>query len=203
MEIFLRYDKSVGRMISKDDYINECLGGLPNVDLLSEQWERLPSAYDSEADTLKHIKRVNELLLFACQDLLRRAMRHDDSKLIEPEKNKFDEMTPKLKGLTYDPSEGSEYQKSLVELGVALKHHYANNSHHPEFYENGVNGMDLLDLIEMFFDWCAATERHENGNIYTSIMQNQKRFELSEQVANILKNTAERYYRKYQRFSVS
>ena len=103
--MILRYDKYVGRLISKDDYVKECLGGLPNVSMLEEQWERLPAAYDSEADTLKHIKRVNELLLFACQDLLKRAMQHDDSKLIEPEKSRFDEMTPKLKGMTYGSDE--------------------------------------------------------------------------------------------------
>lgn len=195
----LRYDKYAGKFISKEDYISECFGGLPNESMLSEQWEKLPAEYDSEADTLNHIKRVNELLLFACQDLIKRAMQHDDSKLKSPEKQKFDEMTPKLKGLTYG---SDEYKKSLDELGVALKHHYENNSHHPEFYENGVNDMDLLDLLEMFFDWCAATERHENGNIYTSITQNQKRFELSDQIVSILQNTAKRYYRKNERFSV-
>lgn len=195
----LRYDKYTGKFISKEDYVNECLGGLPNADLLAEQWEKLPAEYDSEADTLKHIKRVNELLLFACQDLLKRAMQHDDSKLKSPEKQKFDEMTPKLKGLTYG---SDEYKKSLDELGIALKHHYANNSHHPEFYENGINDMDLLDLLEMFFDWCAATERHENGNIYTSINQNKERFKMSEQLQEVFRNTAKRYYRKSERFSV-
>lgn len=189
--MILRYDKHIGRLISKDDYIKEYLGGLPNVSLLEEQWERLPATYDSEADTLKHIKRVNELLLFACQDLLKRAMQHDCSKLMEPEKSKFDEITPKLKELTYGID---KYKKSLEDLGMALKHHYLNNSHHPEHYENGVNDMDLMDLLEMFFDWCAAVERHTEGDIYKSIVQNQKRFELSEQLVSILMNTAKRHY---------
>lgn len=180
-------------MISKEDYIEQCLGGLPNVDMLAEIWERLPSCYDSEADTLKHIKRVNELLLISCQELLTRAMKHDDSKLVQPEKSVFDEFTPKLKGLTYG---SEEYKKSLAGLGTALTHHYKNNSHHPEHYSNGVSGMDLFDLLEMFFDWCAATERHADGNIAASITKNTERFALSEQLCSILHNTAERYYRK-------
>jgi hypothetical protein len=194
----LRYDKQVGRLISKDDYINENIGGLPNADMLAEIWERLPSQYDSEVDTLKHIKRVNELLLFACQDLLKRAMRHDDSKLIEPEKSRFDNVAPKLNTLEF----GSEdYKSSLDELGIALKHHYENNSHHPEHYDEGINDMDLLDLIEMFFDWCAASERTKDGNIYVSINTNKDRFNISKQLAQIFRNTAKRYYRKYERLS--
>lgn len=189
----LRYEKETGRMISKEDYVTANLGGLPNPDMLADLWEKMPAKYDSEADTLHHIKRVNQFLLFAAQDLLRRAMIHDDSKLREPEKSKFDEMTPKLKGMTYG---SDEYKASLSELGVALNHHYENNSHHPEHYRDGVNGMDLLDLIEMFFDWCAATERHADGDIYKSIENNKTRFNLSDQLADILKNTADRYYRK-------
>lgn len=194
----LRYDKQVSRLISKDDYINENLGGLPNADMLAEIWERLPSQYDSEVDTLKHIKRVNELLLFACQDLLKRAMRHDDSKLIEPEKSRFDNIAPKLNTLEFG---SEEYKSSLKELGIALKHHYEKNSHHPEHYDEGVNDMDLLDLIEMFFDWCAASERTKDGNIYVSINTNKDRFNMSEQLAQVFRNTAKRYYRKYERLS--
>jgi hypothetical protein len=77
-------------------------------------------------------------------------------------------------------------------LEVALNHHYANNSHHPQHYENGINGFDLFDLMEMFFDWKAATERTKDGNIYSSIEYNKTRFEISEQICQIFKNTAER-----------
>ena len=194
----LRYDKQVGRLISKDDYINENLGGLPNVAMLSEIWERMPSQYDIEVDTLRHIKRVNELLLFACQDLLKRAMKHDDSKLVEPEKSAFDNLAPKLNGLVFG---SDEYKKSLEELGTALSHHYANNSHHPQHYRDGIDDMDLLDLVEMFFDWCAASERTKDGNIYASINANQERFNMSEQLTNVFRRTASRYYRKNQRHS--
>lgn len=145
--------------------------------------------YDSEADTLKHIKRVSELLASASNELIRRANCHDDSKLKSPEKELFDEFTPKLKGCTYG---SEEYHQYLKNLKVALDHHYANNSHHPEHYENGVNGFDLFDLIEMFFDWKAATERHTDGNIYKSIDINRERFGISEQICDIFKNTATR-----------
>lgn len=146
--------------------------------------------YDSTSDTLLHIKRVNQLLTEAAIELIRRANVHDNSKLESPEKELFDEFTPKLKGTTYG---SEEYKKYLKELSVALEHHYENNSHHPEHYENGVNGFDLFDLIEMFFDWKAATERHVDGDIMKSIEINKKRFGINEQICDIFRNTANRY----------
>jgi hypothetical protein len=145
--------------------------------------------YDSKADTLQHIKRVNELLLTAVSELLIRAGKHDSSKLESPEKELFDEYTPKLKNCTYG---SEEYKEFLKGLKVALDHHYENNSHHPEHYENGVNGFDLFDLIEMAMDWCAAVERHDDGDIFKSLEINTERFQLSNQIVCILHNTFKR-----------
>ena len=113
--------------------------------------------YDSKDATILHQSRVGTLLCDAADELIRRSEVHDKSKLSSPEKELFDEYTPKLAGCTYGSDEYKEY---LEGLKVALDHHYANNSHHPEHYENGVDGFDLFDLIEMFFDWKAASERH-------------------------------------------
>lgn len=146
--------------------------------------------YDSTADTLKHIRRVQQLLGLAAGELIRRGTCHDDSKLQSPEKEAFDIATPKLKDLVYG---SSEYKAAMAEMRPAIEHHSANNSHHPEHYENGLNGFDLFDLMEMFFDWKAAGERHaDGGSIQRSIEINKDRFEMSDQLCNILLNTAER-----------
>jgi len=145
--------------------------------------------YDSKSDTLLHIKRVAQLLTEASIGLILRANVHDNSKLESPEKELFDEYTPKLASCTYG---SEEYKGYLIGLKKALDHHYKNNSHHPEHYENGIDGFDLFDLIEMFFDWKAATERHNDGDIYNSIKINQERFNMSDQLASILHNTAKR-----------
>lgn len=149
--------------------------------------------YDSSKETLLHIKRVNELLLGVAKELMDRAIRHDSSKLKEPEKSLFDKMTPKLKNLTYG---SEEYKKSLDELKPALDHHYANNSHHPEYYKNGIDDFTLIDLIEMFLDWKAASERHEDGDIFRSIEINKNRFKMSNQLIRILNNTARNMLKK-------
>lgn len=145
------------------------------------------SKYDSTADTLLHIKRVSQLLNEAATELIRRGNVHDQSKLEDPEKSEFDRLTPLLKDLVYD---SPEYKDSLKELGVALSHHYANNSHHPQFYSQGINGMDLFDIFEMLLDWKAATERTKDGDIYKSIKVNHERFKMSEQLVVIFENTA-------------
>ena len=144
---------------------------------------------DSSVDTLLHIKRVSQLLNEFAMELIRRGNVHDDSKLKSPEKEMFDTATGRLKNSTYG---SEEYKGFLKELKPALDHHYANNSHHPEHYENGINGFDLMDLVELFFDWKAAGERHANGNIFDSIQKDTERFKLSPQVVDIFNNTASR-----------
>lgn len=155
---------------------------------LKNALESMGGNYDSAQDTLLHIKRVNELLLTFCQEMMRRAKVHDDSKLNDKEKLHFDIATPKLKALTYG---SDEYKQALADLKPALDHHYANNSHHPEHYENGIYGMSLFDVVEMFFDWKAASERHANGDIYKSIEHNKGRFSMGGQLAAIFKNTCD------------
>ncbi len=141
---------------------------------------------DSKDETTAHILRVRELLYIVQNKLEERGFKHDLSKLQPPEKDGFDKVTGVLKGLTYG---SDEYKTQLARLKPILDHHYAHNSHHPEHYPNGVDGMTLLDLIEMFCDWKAATERHADGNIEKSIQHNKGRFKLTDQLANIFENT--------------
>lgn len=146
-------------------------------------------AYDSTADTLTHIRRVNTLLLDFCISLMARSQVHDQSKLGPYEKPLFDQYTPMLATLEYGTD---EYRQSLKLLKPAIDHHNQHNPHHPEHYENGVAGMDLIDLVEMFFDWKAASERSKNGDILRSIEIQQSRFNLDPQLVSIFRNTAER-----------
>lgn len=142
---------------------------------------------DSTADTLAHIQRVNTLLLECIDDLSERAKIHDKSKLFPPEKELFDTVPGRLKGITYG---SPEYKACLAELKPALDHHYAHNRHHPEHFQKGVDGMNLLDVLEMLMDWKAASERHADGCIFKSIKINTERFNLSPQLVSILTQTA-------------
>jgi hypothetical protein len=74
-------------------------------------------------------------------------------------------------------------------LKGALTHPFKNDQHHPEFFENGVDDMTLIDLIEMLCDWKTSTLRHSDGNIWSNIEHNAKRFNLTPQFFKVLQNT--------------
>lgn len=142
-------------------------------------------------ETMKHIHRVRELLFLMISKLDERARLHDLSKLESPEKEIFGEYTPELSKVEY----GSDEYKALLEkVKPAIEHHYANNSHHSEYWKNGVNDMTLVDITEMLIDWIAATERVKNGNIRKSIEHNATRYGISEQLTQIFENTVKTYF---------
>ncbi|WP_431881700.1 DUF5662 family protein [Micromonospora chalcea] len=91
--------------------------------------------YDSTGDTLKHSRRVGELMGPMIKELIDRSTSHDLSKTEDPELATFNEFTPKLQNMTYG---SSEYRACLDAMAPALEHHYANNRHHPEFGEPGL-----------------------------------------------------------------
>jgi hypothetical protein len=136
---------------------------------------------------MDHINQVREFMMIVAKQLIERALVHDQSKLQSPEIEIFTEYTPKLKNSTYG---SDEYKSFLKGMGEALKHHYAHNSHHPEHYEDGIQGMDLLDIVEMFCDWKAATMRHADGDIHKSIEHNKGRFKYGDDLEAIFRNTA-------------
>lgn len=146
--------------------------------------------YDSKQDTIEHIKLVDTYLRFLAHQLLIRGQEHDLSKLSSPEKEAFDLHTPNLQNLVYG---SEEYQQSLDDMEEALKHHYANNRHHPNHFENGIKGMTIVDVDEMFADWCATTLKYEHGDINKSIEFNKDRFEYGEVLEAIFKNTVKEY----------
>lgn len=158
--------------------------------------------YDSRPETLAHIGKVAENLRQVRENLLRRAEEHDQSKLVSPEVEAFNVATPKLQHLEYG---SAEYKQSLKDLGPALEHHFAHNSHHPEAHQDGIRGMSLLDVIEMLCDWKAASERTRkptpaapgrpaapayDSDFGRSLVLNQKRFGFTDELLSILENTS-------------
>lgn len=159
---------------------------------------------DVMRETVKHVRRVGNLMLDVVERLQRRAMAHDDSKFSPEEFDAFAAETPTLRGLTYG---SDEYKAALARLGPALEAHYYANRHHPEYFAMEATGafypdqvangqailhMDLLDLIEMLADWKAATERHANGSLRKSIEQNAARFGYDDRMRSLLIQTADR-----------
>jgi len=138
-------------------------------------------------ETEDHINQVKSLIELLLAELNYRAETHDQSKLESSEFQSIVKYTPLLKQTTYG---SDEYRQLLKKMKPAIDHHYSVNKHHPEhFHEEGINGMNLVDLIEMVCDWKAATLRHNDGNIDRSIAINKERFNLSLQMVHVIKNT--------------
>ncbi len=143
---------------------------------------------DSRPDTYAHILTVQRYLLRTIEDLHRRLVLHDLSKLEPPEREAYDVISQRLRSTPYG---SEEYKASLREMRPAIEHHYQHNPHHPEHYENGLQGMSLLDLVEMLCDWKAASLRQPNSlSLRESIAVNQERFKYSDELRQVLLNTA-------------
>ena len=138
-------------------------------------------------ETIEHAAQVGYLLDRVKYELSSRAYHHDRSKLKSPEVEIFEKYTEKLKYITYG---SGEYKQCLKKMKPALDHHYENNRHHPEHFDSGIAGMSLVDLVEMFCDWLAATQRHADGDIMKSISINKDRFGYDEILKSIFENTA-------------
>lgn len=144
----------------------------------------------AEIATRKHMQRVSALLGEAACELITRAAKHDLSKLDPVELEPLQRMQDVIEAEGQAPYGSEEYYRRTAMLGLMLEHHYKHNSHHPEHYKDGVHGMDLFDLVEMFFDWKAASERGEESAM--NLTAACSRFGVSPQVQSILENTADR-----------
>lgn len=142
---------------------------------------------ECKLETIKHIENVRSYIRIFTDALTSRGIRHDASKLENPEVESFTKCTPKLAKLTYGTP---EYNESLKELNTALQHHYACNRHHPEHFNRGINDMTLVDVVEMLCDWKAASMRQHDGNLLKSIEINAQRFGYDDQLKQIFINTA-------------
>lgn len=140
-------------------------------------------------DLHKHKLVLKALLYNLANQLKERADKHDDSKYEKEEKDVF-ESIDNIKREDFDTYE-QYYNCTKPLIQKALDHHYANNRHHPEHFENGVNDMNLLDVLEMVVDWdtsasCRGTELDTNYSF--------KRFKIEPQLQKIILNTLKILY---------
>lgn len=139
--------------------------------------------YDCTEDVLEHKRKVSYWANMFGDHIMERGEVHDDSKLKPPEKELFDKWTPELKKRVF----GTDYYKEALDaMGDGLKHHYEVNRHHPEHFPKGVDGMTLIDVLEMVCDWMAAAQAR---GVRVDLANAVRRFNISGQLADIIWNT--------------
>jgi len=125
---------------------------------------------------------VHYILNIICK-LFMRALLHDNSKF------NLDEAKGFIK-IINNKKEGKEYFDVLSLIAKEVNNHYKNNKHHPQHYKNGIDDMELIDIVEMLCDWQASnSQRHNFGTIEFAISINKNRFNISNQLSNILLNS--------------
>lgn len=125
------------------------------------------------------------------ESLHQRCLTHDQSKLVAPEVQTFTEMTAKLATAEYG---SDEYKGFLVQMKPALDNHYGENRHHPEHFEDGLEAMNLIDVLEMYCDWVASSLRTKGGDILKSFEIQKDRFKMSDELVATMKRTHEQFF---------
>lgn len=144
-------------------------------------------------DNYDHKRTVLSIISKICNDLLERGINHDNSKIEDYELYYFAE-TDRMKDVKFgDDSYKIRIKDINQPLGKALIHHYAYNRHHPEFHENGISDMNLCDLVEMLVDWIASMRCHSHKDVNSSMLFCKERFNISDQLFNVLKNTVNQF----------
>ena len=158
----------------------------------------LHEKYDSRKDAYQHKRYVYDvMMLLIIEKLFERAAAHDDSKLKDPEKSCYDKYIPMLKSAKYGTP---EYEKIKGNMGEGLKHHFEENRHHPEHFENGIYGMNLIDLVEMICDWFAASLRSDTPFISGGLDSNVEKYNIPSMLESVIRNTYNDYFKDFETF---
>jgi hypothetical protein len=147
----------------------------------------MPVSRNTE-NILQHKRLVASYVEQVIRDLIKRSIEHDDTKFGTEEFDAYEEALPKFEVAEYGSPEYIEVCRSIK---PAIKHHVTSNRHHPEYFgEHGINGMTLIDLVEMVCDWIAASQRGGGpANIGKGLEINKERFHVDDQLYQIIKNT--------------
>jgi len=137
-------------------------------------------------DTLQHKRAVARFLRYIISDLYDRAITHDDTKFSDEEYDLYAQVVPRLKEVPF----GSDEYKAIVrELDPGIEHHVKSSRHHVQYHKRGIEGMHLVDLLEMVVDWKAASMRPPANDVKESLPWNFGRFKIEPQLAAVIRNT--------------
>jgi hypothetical protein len=89
-----------------------------------------------------------------------------------------------------------EHNELLKLLKPALDHHYLKNRHHPEHFENGIAGMNLIDVLEMFCSWMTTMHEYDFEDVKKSLIKSADRFKIDDLFLSVMINTAEEIYKE-------
>lgn len=123
------------------------------------------------------------------EEMAVRATSHDNSKVEDKvEFENYIGLNMDMVGVQYGTP---QYKEVISKYSEGVEHHYANNPHHPEYYENGIDDMSRADLIEMVADWSAVVKvKGLEDKMEDNFQVNKKRFRIDDELFERIMNTA-------------
>jgi hypothetical protein len=147
-------------------------------------------ADDTIKHILKHRESVRNKLNFLASELDKRAEKHDESKLMQPELNWLIQMDKEPRYQYGTP----EYFDKMKKWQKFFKHHYAENRHHPDHFQNGIYDMNIVDICEYITDIISYYDEMHVDDALKTLETQKERFGFDEQLYQILKNTLFEYF---------
>jgi len=135
---------------------------------------------------LKHKEDIAKMLAKFAGEISYRSAIHDNSKFDTDEFNACSENVNEFGKHEFDSPGERELR---LRLSDAFSSHRKKNRHHPEHFDNGIDGMNLIDLLEMVADWRSASNRNAGDSIRKSLPIVQEKYKISPQLMNVLTNT--------------
>lgn len=135
---------------------------------------------------LGHKRLVGRYLQRVTNALFQRAVEHDYSKFSREEFPQYAAALPRFEKAEYG---SEEYKACCKSIQPAIDHHLRVNRHHPEFFPNGVNDMNLIDVVEMVCDWIAASQRVPGNTLRLDLQK--ERFGIDDQLFGLISRTVE------------
>ena len=129
--------------------------------------ERKMEHLDKLHDIVNHMSKVNE----AANVLVDRMVRADGATELTVEfgirliQRVRSHDISKLSGVEWEYLNKATKEEKPDLFLLALKQHWANNSHHPEFFVGGIKEMTDLDLAEMACDLRARSQELDGGGL--------------------------------------
>lgn len=140
--------------------------------------------YNYMQNLLDHKRLVGLYLQRVTTALFRRAVVHDYSKFAPDEFGPYAAALPRFEKSEYG---SDEYKACCESIKPAIEHHFRENRHHPEHFPNGVNDMNLLDVVEMVCDWMAASQRVPGNTLRLDLQK--ERFGIDDQLFGLISRT--------------
>ena len=128
---------------------------------------------------------VQDKLSTVARELISRGRHHDNSTLGSPELEIYHRHFNEYRMYKFGDPRRDEVMNHMAE---AIGHHFQYNDHHPEHFDNGINDMNLIQLMQ-FTAAIMSWSEQEQVDIFELLPIIRDKCGMSDQVYQLIQNT--------------